>query len=158
MAAAGKRRHKSHSMVNYLGPSSELPVSDLPTVLDVLKKGQLLRERHMGYEKHFPVSQMALELVILVKESWRCANAKLVETPVMLSDVRIKKKIETNWDILLKINHKKKLPALTKTLFEERLDRLFDILSCSCPFVSCSDAKCSQGETCRQVPRSGRPC
>ena len=59
MASRSKPRQKS-AIIAYLGPPSSLPVSDLPTLRDVLKQCQLLRELNPNSDRNFTVHDMAI--------------------------------------------------------------------------------------------------
>lgn len=133
-----------------LGPSASLPLSDLPTLRDVLKHCLLLRERHAGYSKHYPVSVMANEMVPLLKGVWFRANALLTQQPIAIGDSSIASKISRSWTLLSNIANKQKVLLSSRQSFFKGLDKLFTILTCNCPFLSCGDAQCYK-ERCEQV-------
>ena len=76
------KKHHGNAIVKYLGPSAELPIADLPTLRDVFKQCQLLRERHVGPTSSYKLETMAADVVPLILNIWRRANAKLVEIPI----------------------------------------------------------------------------
>ena len=90
---ASKKSHCS-AIVQYLGPSAPLPVSDLPTLRDVLKHCQLHRERFVGPMTNYPVSTMVADVLPLILQVWTRANAKLVDIPVRVTDFSIMEKIK----------------------------------------------------------------
>ena len=126
-----------------IGPSKALPSADLPTLRDILQQVLLLKESRSTQDISVSVFQEVASLVIAI---WKRANALLIETDVRISDKTIADKISFNWDSISsqmqKRKAKKKTGRWTKESFSDRLDRLFNILHCRCPFISCETAKC----------------
>ena len=150
MASSSKHRHKS-KIIAYLGPSAPLPVADLPTPRDVLKQCLLIREGNVKAQRNLTNPEMAAEATPLVLAVWNRANAKLAKLPVSIAERSISKRIETKWDIMMKLVSKKgKVTARQKKKFENELDRVFNILHCNCPFLSCLESQCSN-EDCDKV-------
>ena len=89
-------RHHTSGIVNHLGPSAELPVADLPTLQNVLKQCQLLREPH-SFLKTYGSFAMAADVLPLFLEVWKRANAKLVALPIRISDDSLIGKVERQW-------------------------------------------------------------
>ena len=136
------KNHHASTIVNYLGPSAELPLADLPTLRDVLKQGQLLRERHLGPNSKYEVSDMASDLLPLIIAVWNRANAKLVDPAIRVSDKKLKDKIQKKWTTLTKIAAKKGgVTPREKESFTSDLDKLFNILVSSCNF-KCAKKDC----------------
>ena len=100
ISVMASKKHHASTVVNYLGPSAELPLADLPTLRDVLKQCQLLRERHLG---NYEVATMASDVLPLIIAVWHRANAKLVDPPIRTTDKALKKRIVDKWTILTKI-------------------------------------------------------
>ena len=147
---ASKKRHTS-TIDKYLGPSAPLPLADLPTLRDILKQCQLLRERQIGPTEKYSVTDMASDVLPLIFTVWNRANAKLIELPIRVSDRALTLRIESKWTTLSKIARKKgNVGPKEKQSFESDLDKLFSILSCSCDFITCGAANCQQ-ENCPSV-------
>ena len=143
MAAVSKQRHNS-GITSYLGPSAPLPVSDLPTLRDVLKQCQLLREQNPKSEKDFTIWEMSEQALALILPIWTRANVKLVQEPIRLNDNQIARRIKTNWEVLAKLAGKQKVDKRQKTRFEADIDRLFSILTCECQFIDCIESQCNE--------------
>ena len=144
-------KHHASSIVKYLGPSAELPVADLPTLRDVLKQCQLLRERRVGPNSKYELPNMASNVLPLILSVWNRANANLVKLPIRVTDKSLTNRIQAKWTLLSKIAAKKgKVTPKERQTFESSLDKLFNILVCSCSFVNCVEAKC-QDENCPSV-------
>lgn len=111
MAEAPKKSRLSphNCMEEFLGPSAELPLSDLPTLRNILQQGMLLRERYPGPVKLYSFKKMAEELVPLVQAVRRRANSRLLIRPVTLSDQRITAKICEALNVCRGIVGKKKV-------------------------------------------------
>ena len=88
-------RHHTSGIVNHLGPSAELPVADLPTLQNVLKQCQLLREPH-SFLKTYGSFAMAADVLPLFLDVWKRANAKLVALPIRISDDSLIRKVNGN--------------------------------------------------------------
>ena len=106
MASSSKQRHKS-GITAYLGPSAPLPLTDLPTLRNVLKQCQLLREGNVKARRNYKIPEMALEVTTLILGVWHRANAKLAKTPICIQEQSIAKRIEAKWELLTKIACKK---------------------------------------------------
>ena len=142
------KKHHSSPVVKYLGASAELPTADLPTLRDVLKKCQLLRERFAGPANMYEVSAMVADVLPLVLDIWKRANVKLVELPVRHNDFALAERIKRNWKTLNDIANKRvKVGQRERQTFTSNLDKLFSILTCNCDFIDCAEAKC-QTENC----------
>ena len=141
---AAKKHHKS-VVVNFIGPSAELPTADLLTIWDVLKQCQLLRERTVGPNNFYPVNDMVSDVLPLILNVWKRANAKLVQHPICLSDDVLCQRIKRKGTTLTNIAGKSaKVPQRERTAFYGDLDKLFNILVCGCNFISCNEANCCE--------------
>ena len=145
------KKHHCSVVVNFLGPSAKLLTANLPTLQDILKQCQLLRERSVSSRNVYNVSDMASDVLPLILNVWNRANAKLVQCPIRLSDDVLKEKIKRKWTTLTNIAGKNaKVPKRERAVFLADLDKLFNILVCGCSFTSCDEAKCSD-ENCPDV-------
>ena len=121
-----------------------MPVADLPTLRDVLKQCQLLLERHSSLNAYGSLA-MAADVLPLFLDVWKRANAKLVALPIQISDDSLIRKVERKWRTLTNIAGKRgKVSEKQRSSFADELDKLFNILVCSCEFVNCSAAKCTE--------------
>ena len=83
MASSSNWRHKS-AIGAFLGQSAPFPVSDLPTLRDVLKQCLLLQEMNVKAERNFKIHEMASEVASLILPIWHRANAKLAQPPIAI--------------------------------------------------------------------------
>ena len=130
-----------------IGPSKPLPTSDLPTLRDVLQQVLLLKE---SKDSRTPTSSILEEVAVMVKEIWARANVRLIDSDARISDKAVFAKIRENWQCVVaqmdKRRGKKKNRGGAGEPFSERLDKLFPILHCHCPFISCAEAKCESAD------------
>ena len=148
---ASKKHHNNSLIENFIGPSAELPQADLPTLRDVLCQCLLLRERQIASNADYDLLTMASDVLPLILNIWRRANAKFVEVPIRVGTDRLTQKIKTKWETMVKIASRKgKLSARQKQAFVEDLDKLFNILTCVFPFIDCANAKCDD-KSCTSV-------
>ena len=99
------RKSSGSKMSEYLGPSKDLLVSDLPTLRSVLCLGQLIMERQ-GVEQ-MTVNDMAKEVYNRVVAQYYKANAKFVP-PVILDANWGVMKVVTAWNNVSTILRKQK--------------------------------------------------
>jgi len=132
-----KTRSKSRTSMSVLyGKSKELPVAELPTARDILLYGLLLQEREENLRGTPLFNQLAEDLMI----QWGKASSCFV-APVTISDNGVLFKLKNLWNDA-STHARNRLSKKKVTSFTEKLDKLFDILSCKCLIYSCSDAKC----------------
>ena len=125
--------------MNCFGASADLPDDgDLYTVRDILAACQRLHELSPGVADLFIAGQIAEK----VRQKWVQCNPELV----LISDLAVKNKIVRDMKAAQNIKAKKASKVQVDN-FMYKLDRLFDILCCRCPFVDCSDMSC-QVENC----------
>ena len=105
---------------------------------------------------------MAAEVVPLILDVWRRANAKLVEIPIRTADKAIQARIVRKWKTLQNIAAKNgNVSKRERKSFPKELDRLFDILTCGCEFkhcieMNCKDADCSSPHINCNCPREAK--
>ena len=88
---------------------------------------------------------MAADVLPLILDVWKRANAKLVALPNRISDDSLICKVERKWQILTNIAGKRgKVSEKQRSSFADELDKLFNILVCICEFVNCSATKCTE--------------
>ena len=126
-------------MSDYLGPSKDLMVSELPTLRSVLCLGLFIMEeeglaRHTGNKT---VLDMGKEVYQRVKDQYTKANAKFVP-PVILDETAGVKRVVTAWNNINSIVRKQKNSKKLHEQMLETLDHLFDIIKCHCP-IKCVD-------------------
>ena len=132
-------RQKSGNAV--IGPSAELPQSDLPTLRDVLAYGCLLKEKSLLSKNSFSDKDLTEQVCSDIKKVWTRVNHKIVVPGVISLDKNIEKKILTGWKMMGTVKskraNKKKEEEWIKTL-----DKAFNILICHCQFKLCSEYGC----------------
>ena len=147
------KKHHGSAIVAYLGPSSDLPLADLPTLRDVLKQCQLLREQFIGENiRNYSIGQMSSDVLPLILRVYERAHADFVQIPIRFSDAVIMERIQRQWTTLSNIADKRvKVNARDNESFVGSLDNLFNILQCECDFVNCADAKQKLPESPHQL-------
>lgn len=123
-----------------IGTGRELPVSELPTVRDVLRFGILLREQNSKNRRNYTDKELINDMISPILHQWTKANS-LFKSPVIIHDRTIELKLLTTWNKAVQVSLGKGTLA-KKTKFLHSLDTLFDILCCKCSIVLCSKAEC----------------
>ena len=131
-------------MSDYLGPSKDLMVSELPTLRSVLCLGlQIMEEdgfgRHTGEKT---VYEMGKDVYKRVVAQYIRASAKFVP-PVILDEIAGTKKVVTAWNNISSIVRKQKNSKKIHKKMQDTLDYLFDIVRCQCP-IFCIDEQGNQ--------------
>ena len=140
-----KTRQSMTNMTKYLGTGKELLVSELPTLRDILRFGILLKEQHDGSPIGFQVKEIAKHMVPAILAQWTKANA-LFKPPVIVSAKTISDKVIDSWNLASEISWKR-VKKDKEEKFNQKLDKLFDILTCKCVIVSCLENGCLPGCT-----------
>ena len=113
-----------------LGPSAELPPSDIPTSRNVLAYLLLLKESGIKDEESIEI------LFTKIKDIHRRINSDI--------EIITRKSFERNVNKLKKqysnIRDKKKVD---KQKFFNNLDRIFDVIHCKCVIKTCEEWSCS---------------
>ena len=139
MAAKTRNKLSSH-MSMYLGVGKELPLTQLPTLRDLLRYGLFLREVSNVDKRNYPIDTMTTDIMSALLTQWTKANAKLVY-PILIHQNTIKNRLKTCWEKAFKLSTGQgKLKDREKLAL--KLDQLFDILYCHCPITLCSDVGC----------------
>ena len=139
---AGVRNRTDTGLV---GCSAELPVSELPTLRNVLARAKLVKERSVGKISNLEVAKVVADEV---KNLYSKVNAVLLTK--IIGDSSLTRKIETQIKAQYEIENKKgKNLKMRKENFEKQLDKLFNILRCQCPFIECETFKgCQDRAAC----------
>ena len=128
-------------MHHFIGTGKELPVSELPTLRDVLRYGLYFRECSEADTRNYKIDQLVTEVTEGMLALWKRANPQFCE-PVINTKRRIKSKVRALWEKATQFARGiGKLDE--KHNFIERLDRLLDILNCKCDIVYCAEFGCS---------------
>ena len=128
------KKHHGSAIVTYLGSSADLPLADLPTLRDVLRQCQLLRERYVGDNVcNYSVTKMASNVLPLILGFYERAHADFIKIPIRFFDDSIINRIHRQWATLSNIANKRvKVNACEKETFVASLIKLFNILHCEC--------------------------
>ena len=129
-----RTRHKSSTkMTEYLGPATDLLLTEVPTLRDILRKGLLIQEEKMiaegGGRKNFPVKQMIDELTTALYAQWEKSNFKF-KPPVLNERYNVLRRLNTAWEKLNAIALRKETKQDIISLWESKLNKLFDITVC----------------------------
>ena len=131
----------------YLGSSSLMLETDLPTLRACLRYGMYLKEQAAIEDKELDVTEMAKEIYRVVSSFYYKADPKL--SPLVIMDDKSGViKIKRCWEDINKIIWKQKNSSSIKKRVDPQLDMLFDLIHCKCELkcferVDCSVDKCS---------------
>ena len=154
------RQTCSTRMSDYLGPSKDLLLSELPTLRNVLCLGQLIMEEN-NKSKHssdMSVWEMGTEVYWRVLFQHMKANVQF-KPPVIMDVLCGTKKVVTAWNDVNDIVRKQKGASKLEKKIQPQLDRLFDIISCHCHIncvdeeeniVECDDENCGRNKNHQQ--------
>lgn len=124
-----------------VGKGKELPVSELPTVRDMLRLGLLLREKNAKDRRNYTDKELINDMIVPLLHQWTKANA-LFKPPVINQCRTIELKLTKLWHKAVETSLGKGNLA-RKNEFLHTLDTLFDILTCKCSIQLCSESNCS---------------
>lgn len=127
-----------------IGTGKELPVSELPTVRDILRFGLLLREQNSKDRRNYSDKELISDIIPHLLQQWARANA-LFKPPVINKHRTIELKLKGLWDRAVQVSLGKG-NFVKKNEFFNSLDALFDILNCKCSIFLCSKTDCSPSE------------
>ena len=131
---AGVRKTRQDIAKNIV-KAEELPVSDLPTVRDVLAKMVFDRDKHkMESNKNVEVKVLAESLIPEIKALYRKVNSNLVVN----GDKTILKKLIHDYK-LMKDLERSGQSGKKRQDFEVKLGKLFDIVNCKCQILNCEE-------------------
>lgn len=123
-----------------IGAASDLPTSQLPTLRQLLQKCSLTQQSSI---KQLSSHQISLSVHKGLMELWNKVHAKLpLYTP---NAVRLK--VKASYDEYRNVE-RGRVTVGKKKNFTSRLDKLYNICSCTCNFISHSDT-CEQ--SCTQI-------
>ena len=104
MASYSTRQNSGNAVI---GPSAELPQSDLPTLRDVLAYGCLLKEKSLLSKNSFSDKDLTEQVCSDIKKVWTRVNHKIVVPGVISLDKNIEKKILTGWKMMGTVKSKR---------------------------------------------------
>ena len=152
MASKGTRCSSQSRLTALIGNAEELPVADLPTRRNILQKMILERMKDSRDVRHIPI----MELAVKVEKALRAAWLKVSHRLVINKELEVRRKIFSLWQMLEQVtsDSKKKRKGKVKKMgkemhekerkdFVDSLDKLFDISSCHCLILPCTEASCS---------------
>ena len=82
--AGCRTRHESGNDI--VGPSADLPASDLPTLRDVLAYGQFLKESSLKRNNEIALRELSKQVCADLKQVWARASHKLLAPDVVYLD------------------------------------------------------------------------
>ena len=150
MATRKTRGSKATHLSNVVGSGREFIPSQLPTHRDVLRLGIYFREQADKDKRNYPDSQLARDIVPALLGQWEKANAEF-KFPVIAHKESLLQRVKRFWENA--VNYSMGNGKLKdKENFNNKLDRLMDILHCHCPIQYCSELGCVKvgDEKCRR--------
>lgn len=127
---SSKKLTRTSTQCDIIGKPCELPISDLPTYRQVLQKCVLFKIESIDQNPSVPqiVGHVARELTKL----WQLINPNL---PLVTNVFR---KIKSYYEEYSNVK-RKRVSKVKEQNFLEKLDKLFDICLCHCPFIDHSN-------------------
>ena len=152
MSAAKSTRSTQPTFSDFVGTPEELPLADLPTRRNVLQKMMLEKLNDPRYERHIPTMELAGKTGRAVLSLWTQMNTQM--TRALVKEKEVIRRVFLLWTRMEEVTSggKKKASGKRKKYgqageerkaFLANLDKLFDIVSCQCPMLSCSEFGCS---------------
>ena len=124
------RKSRRLDVCPILGPSAQLPTSDIPTNRDVLAYLLLLEESDAKKEESYKI------LFTKIEEIHRKINSNIE----IITRKSFERKVHNLEKDYCNIRDKKKVD---KQRFLNNLDRIFDVIHCRCVIKSCEEWNCS---------------
>ena len=129
-----KTRHDSASKLKeYIGPPVKLNPNEVPNVRSVLQQGLFLKDKKL-LDDNVAKGQMARDLAPMVLSQWTKSNHLFIP-PVIIKENTLIKKIEKLWQTAEDFAWGRKCKG--EEIFQEKLDKLLDIIICSHPILMC---------------------
>ena len=140
MAKRLTRNTTSHQL---FGSPADLPPNQLPTIEDVLRLilKHKVEDETASAVKFANINVAVNKAVAYVTAFWEKAIGDRTKCPLLSDKViftRIKRFYESGLEITRKVFKEE-----TVQKFKEKIKPLFDICACSCPPISCKDARCN---------------
>lgn len=142
-----KTRQSLHTKLNqYLGGPKKFLPTELPTLRDCLQRCLDLQQDHILIQSKDPrnisLQEIFHDVSLEIAERWAISNSELME-PVVCSRKNIETRLSRSWSTFSDIARGKARNGI-KEQWEPKLDKLFDIASCTCRIVRCveDDAPC----------------
>ena len=134
----------STKLSSFVGAGKEFLQSEVPTLRSVICRGIFIQEENLHNNItrcNYPVQKIASELASLVLNQWKRANARF-SPPVIVNKDTLTRKIKNKWNDVLLVARNRAAKTLRVKILDE-LDKLFDIVKCSCTIMLCSEFECS---------------
>ena len=141
-----KTRNKlSIGITEFLGGGKEMLESEVPTLIDALRKAQLIREQRITMQeenqRNIVMDEIMDEVVNNIIGLWKKSNDKF-EPPIVISAQSIKRRLLTAWEKVLDIARKRITKKETIKMWEDKLDSLLEITTCKCKIETCVSDTC----------------
>ena len=134
------RNTVSSHLSTLVGTGRELTPSELPTTRDLLRLGIFFRETSLENRRNYCVDDLVSDIVAQLLAQWQKANAQF-KFPVIIHEDTLHKKIIKIWEQGVQVSLGNGKLAVKKK-FIDKLDKLMDILACSCPIKLCAELGC----------------
>ena len=167
MSGRKSTRSAQPQLVNLVGPPEDLPLADLPTRRNVLQKmmQEKLNDPSLRYERHIPTMELAGKTGWAVLSLWTQMNTQM--TRALVKEKEVVRRVFLLWTRMEEVasGGRKKASGKRKKYgqageerkaFMANLDQLFDIVSCQCPILSCSEFSCS--DSCKAKVHTNCSC
>jgi hypothetical protein len=142
MAPNITRNLSATHLSRYVGKGKLLLPSELPIARDILRYGIFLRETSDLNKRNYSVDKLVNDMTLALSAQWKKANCKFLH-PVIIKECSIKAKLKYLWETAVKVSLGNAKKSIKDTLIP-KMDKLFDILSCKCLIMFCSEYGCDQ--------------
>ena len=145
------------SVSRLVGSAKTLPITDLATNRCVLQQMLLIRQEDPRDSRHISIHELSIQTAALIIENWNHVNSKITETPVIITSKQIVARLDHLWSMVEKFSNPRKVTKgdrrkrrksgdlqAEKEEFLKKLDKLFDILNCQCPLITCTENNCER--------------
>ena len=120
-----------------IDPSAEFPVSELPTLKDVLRKGRLMKERSAEWSEKNEHVRFAGEMAPDIYRHYKKVNTALLIASPLTIRIRLGRALNE----VRNANHGRLSHIQIKRL-EQKLGKRFDIMKCKYRIISCKEWGC----------------
>ena len=152
MSAGKGTRSAQPQLGNFAGTPQDLPLADLPTRRNVLQKMMWEKLNDPRDHRNIPIMELAGKTGRAVIAMWTQMNREM--TRVLVKEKEVVRRVFMLWTRMDEVasGGKKKASGKRKRrgqagedrkAFMASLDKVFDIVSCQCPLLPCSEFSCS---------------
>lgn len=146
---AKTRKKSGTDFKDFMGGAKDFLAGEAPTLRDVIQKGLFLQEQMIMINdidyRHIDMKKIFSSVASEVLDIWASANPQFC-SPVVASKRALAERIEKSWNVLRSICHGRETKKKFVDSWNEKLDKVFDIVKCKCNIYLCSDVESCCGK------------